>query len=67
MMGLFLNSSFFPFGKGYGVKLFKIENLPDQTRDYAESIIYAQQIRAKRNKKVTLDSILFDKNGKLNP
>jgi hypothetical protein len=35
MMSLFLNSTFFPFGKGYGIKLLKIENLPDETRDYA--------------------------------
>lgn len=29
MMALFLNSNFFPFGKGFGVKLFKIDDLPD--------------------------------------
>jgi hypothetical protein len=41
MMALFLNSFFFPFGKGFGVKLFRIDDLPDETRDYAESIVYA--------------------------
>lgn len=67
MMSLFLNSSFFPFGKGYGVKLFKVDDLPDQTRDYAESIMYAERVRPRKPKKVTLDSLLFDRTGKLNP
>jgi hypothetical protein len=41
--------------------------LPDQTRDYAESILYAEKPKRKTMRKKTLDSILFDKTGKLNP
>jgi len=35
MKSLFLDKYFFPYGKGYGVKLLRIEELPEDTRDYA--------------------------------
>ncbi len=68
MKNLFLDKYFFPYGKGFGVKLFKEEELTGNNRQFMDSL--SQQVyekRPRRNKKMSLDRILFDEKGRLNP
>lgn len=68
MKNLFLDKQFFPLSKGFGVKLLRLEELPDSSRDYVDSILYSGPARTTRTKKkATLDSFIFDHSGKINP
>lgn len=68
MKNLFLDKYFFPYGKGFGVKLFKEEDLTGNNREFMDSLSQqAYEKRPKRNKKMSLDRILFDEKGRLNP
>jgi hypothetical protein len=67
MKSLFLDKYFFPFGRGYGVKLLKIEELADHSKDFVNDLLFALPIKVRRPKKQTLDQLLFDQQGKLNP
>lgn len=66
MKNLFLDKYFYPFGK-YFVKLLKVEELTGDPKDYVDSLIFALPPKPKKPKKKTLDSVLFDQSGKLNP
>lgn len=67
MKNLFLDKYFFPFGQGYGVKLLKIEELPDHSKDFVDDLLFNMPVKVRRPKKKTLDTLLFDEQGKLNP
>lgn len=69
MKNLFLDKYYFPYGKGFGVKLFKEEDLTGHRREYVDKLsVLDQQIKPKKNKKkMTLDKLLFDHSGRLNP
>ncbi len=67
MKGLFLDKYFFPFGQGYGIKLLKVEELPDHSKDFVDDLLFGLPIKVRKNKKNTLDELLFDQKGKLNP
>jgi hypothetical protein len=67
MKNLFLDKYFFPFGHGYGVKLLKIEELADNSKDFVDDLLFNMPIKVRKPKKKTLDNILFDEQGKLNP
>jgi hypothetical protein len=61
MKNLFLDKYFFPYGKGYGVKLFREDELTGNTREFVDEIMsMSARNRPKKQKKVTLDRILFD-------
>jgi hypothetical protein len=69
MKNLFLDKYYFPYGKGFGVKLFKEEDLTGHRREYVDqlSMLDMQAKPKKSKKKMTLDKLLFDHSGRLNP
>jgi hypothetical protein len=60
LKNLFLDKYFFPYGKGYGIKLMKIEELTDTSRTFVDNLLFAGPVKSKKPKKKTLDSVLFD-------
>lgn len=67
MKNLFLDKYFFPYGKGYAIRLLKLQDLDGQTKNFVDELLFNIPTKPKKQKKVTLDSILFDESGKLNP
>jgi hypothetical protein len=59
MKNLFLDKYYFPYGKGFGVKLFRDDELTGSAKDFVDEL-YSKSLKPKRQKKMTLDSILFD-------
>ena len=45
----------------------KIEELTDTSRTFVDNLLFAGPVKSKKPKKKTLDSVLFDSTGKLNP
>ncbi len=61
MKDLFLDKYFFPFGKGFGVKLFRVEELTDKSKDFIDELSWnIKPQKSRRNKKDVLDALLFD-------
>jgi hypothetical protein len=54
MKCLFLDKYFFPYGKGYGVKLLKIEELKDNSKEFVDDLLFNIPIKVKKPKKKTL-------------
>lgn len=67
MKNLFLDKYFYPYGKGYSVKLLKLEELTDQSKDFVDDLLFNLPIKIKKPKKKTLDAVLFNEKGQLNP
>lgn len=68
MKNLFLDKYYFPYGKGYGVKLFREDQLTGSMRTYVDELLSeSYRNKPKKQKKKTLDNILFDESGHLNP
>ena len=70
MKNLFLDKYFFPYGKGYGVKLFREDQLFGESKDFVEELYLMstnKKKQKKHKKKMTLDKLLFDESGHLNP
>ena len=68
MKNLFLDKYFFPYGKGYSVKLFREDELSGSSKEYIDYLLMMGcKKKEKKTKKMTLDSILFDQSGHLNP
>ena len=60
MKNLFLDKYFFPYGKGYGVKLFREDELTGDSKDFVDKLYEMKNKRKEKKKKMTLDRILFD-------
>ena len=68
MKVFFLDKHYAPYNRGYPVKLLRLEELTGQVKDYVDGLMHSQELPTKRSKKkTTLDSMLFDESGKLNP
>lgn len=69
MKNLFLDKYFFPYGKGYSVKLFREDELTGNAKEYIDYLFMmgCKKKERKTKKKMTLDRILFDQSGHLNP
>lgn len=68
MKNLFLDKYFFPYGKGFGVKLFREEELNGDAKIFVEDLLHGKmETKQRKSKKTTLDNIIFDESGHLNP
>ena len=55
MKNLFLDKYFFPYGKGYGVKLFREDELTGKPKDFIDSLHELNsKNKRKKEKKMTL-------------